>query len=78
MNKKYDKFIIYNGDNAIIFDGTEYGDLISTKSENASIIYIDEDSGISANDIAVKLVGEDGNVYYYNSETNEKVLINQK
>lgn len=75
--KKIDKVLLYNSDNAIIFD-KEDDALECMQFDNCSIIYIDEDSGISANDIAVKLVGEDGNVYYYNSQTEEKVLINQK
>lgn len=75
LSEKADKVIIYNDDNAVIFDINEH---VFVEEENNSVIYIDEDSGISANDIAVSLVGEDGTVYYYNSETKEKVLINQK
>lgn len=72
--KKYDKAIVVNGDNAVIFDVTsEY----FVKTEGDNVIYVDEDKGISANDIAISLVGEDGMVTYYNSETAEKVLINK-
>lgn len=40
-------------------------------------ILIKEDD-ISANDIAISLVGEDGEVYYWNPDTKEKSLINNK
>lgn len=75
--KEIDKILLYNGDNAIIFD-KEDDSIENMQFDNCSVIYIDEDKGISANDIAVSLVGEDGTVYYYNSETKEKTLINQK
>lgn len=75
--EKMDKVLLYNSDNAVIFDKEDEA-LENMNFDNCSIIYIDEDSGISANDIAVSLVGEDGTVYYYNSETKEKTLINQK
>ncbi len=72
--KKYDKAIVVNGDNAVIFDVTS-GYFFMPVNDN--VIYVDEDKGISANDIAISLVGEDGIVTYYNSETDEKVLINK-
>lgn len=76
INPKYEKVIVYNDDNAVIFDITECNE--SLKVKDANVIYVDEDKGISANDIAVTLVGEDGCVYYYNSETKEKELLNKK
>ncbi len=78
-DKRYDKAIIYNDNNAVIFDITESNSPIKFDDvKDGSVIYVDEDQGISANDIAVTLVGEDGCVYYYSSETKEKELVNKK
>lgn len=87
----FDKAIIYNNDEALIVDVETYticgdGQQIQVELKDGTVlvsstfntILVDGD-GLSANDIAVSLVGEDGNVYYYNSETkSEKILVNEK
>ena len=68
----YEKAIIFNDDNAIIIDRDDFNTIDASKS---NIIYVDEDKGLSANDIAVSLVGEEGTIYYYDSK--EKTLVNE-
>lgn len=70
------KAVILNEDNALIVDITSLDDGFFD-CENCSVVYVDESKGVSANDIAVSLVGEDGEVYYYNYETKQKVLIKE-
>lgn len=84
----FDKAIIYNDDNALIVDidsWTDYdgeqlqiitGDTVMVVSSFNTILVKENDS-LTSNDIAVSLVGEDGNVYYYDSDTKEKVLVNE-
>lgn len=84
----FDKAVIYNDSNALIVDidtWTDYdGEQLQVTTDDGTVLIVSsfntiliKEDDLNANDIAISLVGEDGEVYYWDSDKKTKVLVNK-